>query len=114
MNREVVIKLFKKVARILEDDKEYDWLAEEVKDYLNEMYVDEELGVKPKQEPEAWILKETVTGYKTQVAWRPSVLKKGWVAIPLYAGSPTCEPLNDEQLLDERIRQIMLGNNADD
>jgi hypothetical protein len=45
MNKEVVIKLFKKVARILEDDKQYEWLADEVKDYLNEIYVDEELEV---------------------------------------------------------------------
>ena len=42
MNREVVVNLFKKVARILEDDKEYEWLADEVKDYLNEIYVNEE------------------------------------------------------------------------
>ena len=42
MNREVVINLFKKVARILEDDKQYEWLADEVKDYLNEIYVNEE------------------------------------------------------------------------
>lgn len=42
MNREVVVNLFKKVARILEDDKEYEWLADEVKDYLNEIHVNEE------------------------------------------------------------------------
>ena len=42
MNREVVVNLFKKVARILEDDKQYEWLADEVKDYLNEIYVNEE------------------------------------------------------------------------
>lgn len=42
MNREAVVNLFKKVARILEDDKEYEWLADEVKDYLNEIYVNEE------------------------------------------------------------------------
>ena len=36
------------------------------------------------QEPVAWILKEKETGYKTQVAYRPSVLKKGWEAIALY------------------------------
>ena len=42
MNRDVVVNLFKKVARILEDDKEYEWLADEVKDYLNEIYVNEE------------------------------------------------------------------------
>ena len=46
------------------------------------------------QQPEAWILKEKETGYKTQVvAYNPSVLKKGWEAIPLYAGSPKREPL---------------------
>ena len=39
---------------------------------------------KPEQEPVAWILKEKETGYKTQVAYRPSVLKKGWEAIALY------------------------------
>ena len=42
MNRDVVVNLFKKVARILEDDKQYEWLADEVKDYLNEIYVNEE------------------------------------------------------------------------
>lgn len=42
MNREAVVNLFKKVARILEDDKQYEWLADEVKDYLNEIYVNEE------------------------------------------------------------------------
>jgi len=42
MNEEVVINLFKKVARILEDDKQYEWLADEVKDYLNEIYVNKE------------------------------------------------------------------------
>ena len=42
MNREVGVNLFKKVARILEDDKQYEWLADEVKDYLNEIYVNEE------------------------------------------------------------------------
>ena len=44
----------------------------------------EELLSQPEQEPEAWILKEKETGYKTQVAYRPSVLKKGWEAIALY------------------------------
>ena len=43
-----------------------------------------ELLARPEQEPEAWILKEKETGYKTQVAYRPSVLKKGWEAIALY------------------------------
>lgn len=42
MNEEVVINLFKKVARILEDDTQYEWLADEVKDYLNEIYVNKE------------------------------------------------------------------------
>jgi hypothetical protein len=45
----------------------------------------------PEQEPEAWILKEKETGYKTQVAYRPSVLKKGWEAIPLYPEPPKPE-----------------------
>ena len=49
MNREVVINLFKKVARILEDDKQYEWLADEVKDYLNEIYVNK--AFEPEQEP---------------------------------------------------------------
>ena len=30
----------------------------------------------PEQEPIAWILKDSYTGYKTQVAYKPSVLKK--------------------------------------
>lgn len=52
MNREVVVNLFKKVARILEDDKEYEWLADEVKDYLNEIYVNEEAELEQtEQEP---------------------------------------------------------------
>ena len=42
MNREAVVNLFKKIAWILEDVKEYEWLADEVKDYLNEIYVNEE------------------------------------------------------------------------
>ena len=49
MNDEVVINLFKKVARILEDDKQYEWLADEVKDYLNEIYVNK--AFEPEQEP---------------------------------------------------------------
>jgi hypothetical protein len=48
----------------------------------------QELLAQPEQEPEAWILKEKETGYKTQVAYRPSVLKKGWEAIPLYPQTP--------------------------
>jgi len=48
MNDEVVINLFKKVARILEDDKQYEWLADEVKDYLNEIYVNK--AFEPEQE----------------------------------------------------------------
>ena len=31
------------------------------------------------------------TGYRVQAAYRPSALKKGWEAIPLYAGSPKRE-----------------------
>lgn len=61
----------------------------------------------PEQEPIAWIMHNKETGYRVQAAYRPSALKKGWEAIPLYAGSPKREPLGDEQLLDERIRQIM-------
>ena len=53
------------------------------------MYEDtKKLLAEPEQEPIAWILKETVTGYKTQVAWKPSALKKGWIAIPLYPQTP--------------------------
>ena len=44
----------------------------------------DELLAQPEQEPVAWIIKEKETGYKTQVAYKPSVLKKGWIAIALY------------------------------
>ena len=74
MKREAVVNLFKKVARILEDDKQYEWLADEVKDYLNEIYVNEEAELEqPEQEPlsedkldvlaEANITDEGIAGY---------------------------------------------------
>ena len=45
----------------------------------------------PEQEPIAWIMHNKETGYRVQAAYRPSALKKGWEAIPLYAGSPKRE-----------------------
>jgi hypothetical protein len=51
----------------------------------------EELLAQPEQEPVAWIMHNKETGYRVQAAYRPSALKKGWEAIPLYAGSPKRE-----------------------
>ena len=51
----------------------------------------EELLAQPEQEPIAWIMHNKETGYRVQAAYRPSALKKGWEAIPLYAGSPKRE-----------------------
>jgi hypothetical protein len=73
------------------EPEELDSLMEETRELLAQP--------EQEQQPEAWILKEKETGYKTQVvAYNPSVLKKGWEAIPLYAGSPKREPLSFEDL----------------
>jgi hypothetical protein len=69
----------------------------------------EELLAQPEQEPEAWIKVNKETGYKTQVAYRPSTLKKGWEAIPLYAGSPKRARLSDEEVR-AKYRDIALDN----
>ena len=50
-----------------------------------------QLLAQPEQEPVAWIMHNKETGYRVQAAYRPSALKKGWEAIPLYAGSPKRE-----------------------
>ncbi len=96
MNREVVVNLFKKVARILEDDKQYEWLADEVKDYLNEIYVNEEAEL---EQPEAWIIVNKETGYRTQVSDLTPFLyhREIFEVIPLYTAPPKREPFGPEE-----------------
>ena len=112
MNREVVVNLFKKVARILEDDKEYEWLADEVKDYLNEIYVNEEAELEqPEQEPVAWMLIDKETGARIPKAYKPEhgVNKDRWELYPLHTTLPKREPLSDEAICDILIKKEWKG-----
>jgi hypothetical protein len=96
MNREVVINLFKKVARILEDDKQYEWLADEVKDYLNEIYVNKEFEPEQEQEqePVAW-MQDDIELYVQE----EKDIVRGYI-IPLYTAPPKREqePLTRQQI----------------
>ena len=129
MNREVVVNLFKKVARILEDDKQYEWLADEVKDYLNEIYVNEESEQEPKfnfdlermkvaiesqisnvtvddlvkqvkQEPVAWKVIDKTNGEYMFSRVKPIERSYKYdVVIPLYTAQPKREPLSFEEIV---------------
>jgi hypothetical protein len=99
MNDEVVINLFKKVARILEDDKQYEWLADEVKDYLNEIYVNK--AFEPEQEPVAWMWKKhTAGGWLDVVSIDKPTANAHQINIrPLYYTAPQKrDPLTDENV----------------
>jgi len=108
MNRDVVVNLFKKVARILEDDKQYEWLADEVKDYLNEIYVNEEAEL---EQPEAWIIVNKETGYRTQVSDLTPFLyhREIFEVIPLYTEPPKRETLSDKEITKNTPKLIHIG-----
>lgn len=95
MNDEVVINLFKKVARILEDDKQYEWLADEVKDYLNEIYVNKAFEPEQEQEPEPLTPRQGLEEYK-----------KGYYQAELDLKR---EPLSDEEVI-AKYRAIAVDN----
>lgn len=51
------------------------------------------------QQPEAWIVVNKETGYRTQVSHFPdSYDKNTFEVIPLYTSPPTREPLSDEEI----------------
>ena len=63
------------------------------------IYEIKELLAQPEQEPEAWILHNKLTGYRTQVAFDPGDYHADIIdVIPLYTGSPKREPLSDDEM----------------
>jgi hypothetical protein len=110
MTDEVVINLFKKVARILEDDKQYEWLADEVKDYLNEIYVNK--AFEPEQEPVAWMWKKhTAGGWLDVVSIDKPTANAHQINIrPLYyTAPPKREPLTDEAVCKILLKKEWKG-----
>lgn len=71
----------------------------------------QELLAQPEQQPEAWIIVNKETGYRTQVSDLTPFLyhREIFEVIPLYTAPPKREPLSDEEVR-AKYRDIALDN----
>jgi hypothetical protein len=65
----------------------------------------------PEQEPEAWIIVNKETGYRTQVSDLTPFLyhREIFEVIPLYTAPPKREPLSDKEITKNTPKLIHIG-----
>ncbi len=77
-------------------------------DLYKEIY---EFLAQPEQEPEAWIIVNKETGYRTQVSDLTPFLyhREIFEVIPLYTAPPKREPLSDKEITKNTPKLIHIG-----
>jgi hypothetical protein len=101
-----VIKERDLLEKVISGDNKGDFFVSY--DLYKEIY---EFLAQPEQEPEAWIIVNKETGYRTQVSDLTPFLyhREIFEVIPLYTAPPKREPLSDKEITKNTPKLIHIG-----